>query len=401
MVFYDNFITTQGVQNLAVYKYSSTGYTALDNILNPYWYKWVEYIPDTWAPNMITLCAALSCVIPTWLFVFIDPSFSGPYPTWLYVVAAVGVWFYQTLDALDGKQARRIGLASPLGQLLDHGCDSFAGVYLMLLIMSCGGLGEAIPAYGLIFLYILSFYFANWSEYFTHVSVTRVGDAGVTEIQWLAIAILLFTGFNETGFGSLEVGALIPIFPRDGKDGVMAWIGSCRLGMLLFYTVLASAPYNIWYTVNITKDKIKNQSYALMKLVPLLCILAVFLNWATIVNLHPYKGYVFVGIGVYNSLMICKFIVNGLAADDFSMFQWELLVPGVLGTVARLSDSTSMQLLCVGLMIASGMFLFCDFTFNVVGKIAGVVGIKNILSVPGEVTEKYRAKALVESLKNK
>lgn len=401
MVFYDNFITTQGVQNLAVYKYSSTGYTTLDNILNPYWYKWVEYIPDTWAPNMITLCAALSCVIPTWLFVLIDPSFSGPYPTWLYILAAFGVWCYQTLDALDGKQARRIGLASPLGQLLDHGCDSFAGVYIMLLIMSCGGLGEAIPAYGLIFLYIISFYFANWSEYFTHVSVTRIGDMGVTEIQWLTIIILLFTGMNQTAFGSIELGSIIPIFPKDGSEGVMAWIGSLRLGIIIFYGVLASAPNNIMHTYRITKDKIKNGKFALQKLFPLFSILVVVPLWASVENMHDYKGYVFVGIGVYNSLMICKFIVNGLAGDDFKMFQWELVVPGVLAMFAKLSDSTNVQFLCIGLMIVSGMFLFCDFTVNVVGKIANVVGINDILVVPEEVTKKYRAKVLEESKKSK
>jgi phosphatidylglycerophosphate synthase len=28
---------------------------------------------------------------------------------------------YQTLDAVDGKQARRTGTSSPLGQLFDHG----------------------------------------------------------------------------------------------------------------------------------------------------------------------------------------------------------------------------------------------------------------------------------------
>ena len=31
----------------------------------------------------------------------------------------------QTLDNLDGKQARRTGSSSPLGLLFDHGCDAF------------------------------------------------------------------------------------------------------------------------------------------------------------------------------------------------------------------------------------------------------------------------------------
>lgn len=28
------------------------------------------------------------------------------------------------MDAIDGKQARRTGTSSPLGELFDHGCDA-------------------------------------------------------------------------------------------------------------------------------------------------------------------------------------------------------------------------------------------------------------------------------------
>lgn len=31
---------------------------------------------------------------------------------------------YLNLDAIDGKQARRTGTSSPLGELFDHGCDA-------------------------------------------------------------------------------------------------------------------------------------------------------------------------------------------------------------------------------------------------------------------------------------
>jgi phosphatidylglycerophosphate synthase len=33
------------------------------------------------------------------------------------------LFIYQTLDAIDGKQARRTKSNSPLGELFDHGCD--------------------------------------------------------------------------------------------------------------------------------------------------------------------------------------------------------------------------------------------------------------------------------------
>lgn len=34
---------------------------------------------------------------------------------------ALGLFAYQTFDAIDGKQARRTGTGSPLGELFDHG----------------------------------------------------------------------------------------------------------------------------------------------------------------------------------------------------------------------------------------------------------------------------------------
>lgn len=34
----------------------------------------------------------------------------------------------QTLDALDGKQARRTGSSSSFGELFDHGCDAVSAI---------------------------------------------------------------------------------------------------------------------------------------------------------------------------------------------------------------------------------------------------------------------------------
>jgi len=41
-------------------------------------------------------------------------------------VVSIGasVWIYASLDAIDGKHARRTGQCGPLGELFDHGCDA-------------------------------------------------------------------------------------------------------------------------------------------------------------------------------------------------------------------------------------------------------------------------------------
>jgi phosphatidylglycerophosphate synthase len=47
-------------------------------------------------------------------------------PRWAALMCAAGIFIYQTLDAIDGKQARRTNSSSPLGELFDHGCDSLS-----------------------------------------------------------------------------------------------------------------------------------------------------------------------------------------------------------------------------------------------------------------------------------
>lgn len=53
-------------------------------------------------------------------------------PRWACALCGLGLFIYQSLDAIDGKQARRTGTANPLGELFDHGCDSISTVFVAL-----------------------------------------------------------------------------------------------------------------------------------------------------------------------------------------------------------------------------------------------------------------------------
>lgn len=43
------------------------------------------------------------------------------------------------LDGIDGKQARRIQLSGPLGELFDHGLDSYTAVLIPACLYSIFG----------------------------------------------------------------------------------------------------------------------------------------------------------------------------------------------------------------------------------------------------------------------
>ena len=69
----------------------------------------------------------------------------------------------ETLDNMDGKQARKIGASSSLGLLFDHGCDSlsafFQGMTMSRMLM-VGNFGTMIS----LMLPSLMFFMATYEQ---------------------------------------------------------------------------------------------------------------------------------------------------------------------------------------------------------------------------------------------
>lgn len=61
-----------------------------------------------------------------------SPDAKQEAPRWACALCAIGLFVYQSLDAIDGKQARRTGTSTPLGELFDHGCDSISTIFVAL-----------------------------------------------------------------------------------------------------------------------------------------------------------------------------------------------------------------------------------------------------------------------------
>jgi phosphatidylglycerophosphate synthase len=69
---------------------------------------------------MITLLGFLTIVLNV-ATLFYYTSDLTECPHWVYYSFSLGLFLYQSLDAIDGKQARRTGTSGPLGELFDHG----------------------------------------------------------------------------------------------------------------------------------------------------------------------------------------------------------------------------------------------------------------------------------------
>ncbi|PIO25216.1 hypothetical protein AB205_0033300, partial [Aquarana catesbeiana] len=125
-------------------------------------------------------------------------------PSWAFLLCAFGLFVYQSLDAIDGKQARRTNSSSPLGELFDHGCDSISIVFVAVGTIAAGRLGT-MPSWMFFccFISMFMFFCAQWQ---TYVSGTlRFGVIDVTELQLSVTTLFLLSAFFGTRFWDIEI----------------------------------------------------------------------------------------------------------------------------------------------------------------------------------------------------
>ena len=180
-----DYVSQEAMDNLKYYKYGSADKSYLTfYVLQPYWSWAVQFFPLWMAPNCITLTGLGFMVVNLALYLWTMPDLEGPVDSWIYFrypmergwrgvgpwtsshhhhrhhhrhhldltrsltyyadtldtihhrctpqpyvyrhmhSFAIGLWLYSTFDNVDGKQARRTGTSSPLGELFDHGWDA-------------------------------------------------------------------------------------------------------------------------------------------------------------------------------------------------------------------------------------------------------------------------------------
>ncbi|KAF5287225.1 hypothetical protein FQA39_LY16002 [Lamprigera yunnana] len=178
------------LKRLSEHKYACSSTSVFDSFLQPWWTWLVEKLPIWLAPNLITIVGLLINILTTLILVWFSPDAKSDVPQWACFLCALGLFIYQSLDAIDGKQARRTNSANPLGELFDHGCDSISTVFVALSACIAVQLGF-YPGWMFFqcFCAMTLFYCAHWQ---TYVSGTlRFGRIDVTEAQFSIIIIQL------------------------------------------------------------------------------------------------------------------------------------------------------------------------------------------------------------------
>ncbi|XP_014672100.1 PREDICTED: choline/ethanolaminephosphotransferase 1-like [Priapulus caudatus] len=144
-----------------------------------------------------------------------NTSVLGPYmqiPACVWLLCALGLFLYQTLDTLDGKQNGRMGtsLTSIVAELFDHGCDSVSAVFLMLEFCISLQLGKQPEImFAVVMLSFFIFYLAHWTTYVC--GYFYFGSFDVAELQMAGIGMFLASAV----FGSAmwKTQWLFPVLP--------------------------------------------------------------------------------------------------------------------------------------------------------------------------------------------
>lgn len=139
-------------------------------------------VPKTMAPNTITSLGFVWMVCSYAIYWYYVPTLittipqessydldSYP-PRWIFLFNAVAMFVYQTLDNMDGKQARRTHSSSPLGMLFDHGCDavnSTLGSANWIIGMGLIPRENICQVFYLLFGPYALFYISTWEHYYT------------------------------------------------------------------------------------------------------------------------------------------------------------------------------------------------------------------------------------------
>jgi ethanolaminephosphotransferase len=256
------YISQAGFQSLKGFQFSSVDHSPIYRyILSPLASFLVDRVtPATIAPNSITLFGFFWMIASYCLIWYFCPNIGNAmsdenFPSWIFLFNGIAMLIYQTLDNMDGKQARKTNSSSPLGLLFDHGCDAL-NVVIGMTNWSCAmGLSPAVDA-RLIALVVLSgmttFYLTTWEEYHTGTMVMAFFN-GPTEGILFGVFVSFISSFigshfwHQTQFYDLCFNHILRYVPM--KRAVYLFLGTkidfsvpmrnCECLILLTHALLA------------------------------------------------------------------------------------------------------------------------------------------------------------------
>ncbi|KAL8354392.1 hypothetical protein RB601_003998 [Gaeumannomyces tritici] len=190
------YVRQEQLPALRQYKYSGVDHSLISKyVLKPFYTNVViKLFPMSMAPNLITLTGFTFVVANFLTLLWYNPTLDQDCPPWVYYSWAVGLFLYQTFDAVDGSQARRTHQSGPLGELFDHGVDALNTSLEVLLFAGSQNMGQSWYTVAMLFSSLLTFYVQTWDEYHTKTLTLGIVN-GPVEGVLIIVCVYALTGY--------------------------------------------------------------------------------------------------------------------------------------------------------------------------------------------------------------
>ena len=335
-------LTEKDLENMKNHKYKTTGYSTLDNKMNPFWTYCANLLPYKYSPNMVTLTGSFCHLFGVFIIVFYDYTLSKELPNYVYFIFALMLFLGQTFDAIDGKHARNTNRSSSLGQLMDHGCDAMDNFTFCIMICQSHLLGPMISCFVEIGIQ-QNYYAYTLEENFTGVIRTNTNDFGVTEIQFLSMILCLF-----------------PIFDRHFLD-YFEFFGTIKINILMFYITLIFSIVTNTYLIITDSNGLKDAWNKWNKMIPL-CIFNFFEFLASrFIIFNKYAYFILILNGLYYTLFAAKLIICNMSKKKINNFDIDMIIYDALIGIGYLIKNEFLEKIIFCLLT-----LWLIYRFNVV-----------------------------------
>ncbi|MGH0152750.1 UNVERIFIED_CONTAM: hypothetical protein FKN15_033166 [Acipenser sinensis] len=140
------------------------------------------------------------------------------------------------LDSIDGKHARRTQSSSPLGELFDHGLDSWATSLFTLSLFSVFGLAAerevtAYTLYSILCVILVTFLLSHWEKYNTGVLYLPWGydisQITLTAVYLLSAVVGVEAWYRPLPFGYFFTDILIAMVIAFSNDKQSDYAVTC------------------------------------------------------------------------------------------------------------------------------------------------------------------------------
>lgn len=340
------------------YKYSckDTGVLSI-YVMHPFWNWLVQFCPKWIAPNLLTfsgflftLALFLHLAILDYSFYASDPDHPEvpPVSRWTFTMAAIFLFVAYTLDGIDGKQARRTGTSNPLGELFDHGLDSYTAGLIPAAMYSIFGRGAkySIVPFRMFFTMwnvLINFYLSHFEKYNTGVLFL---PWGYDFSMWGTILTFLIAGI-----GGHEIWQFV--LPGGITTGMMFEL------LLYISSLISNVPVVVFNIYNSYKNKTGHMrpfTEAIRPLMPIATFFIITLVWvlkspSNIIETDPRA--LFFLMGTIFSNISCRLIVAQMSHTRCDAFN-SLLIP----TVAVVIVSIGIQSAALELFLTYSLCLF-------------------------------------------